>query len=159
MDIIIACIGHMKPSPELDLLSKYIKQTRWNVVVREFEDKKPGSVEERKNAKALFCFPPFPPRRKSLSWTNGESCYPLKNSPNGWATGRTKAFRPLLFDRRRGRTQRRNQAESRSDFGVRRNDLAAYVGARHAGRTNLPGKNYFGRTPVPPSIKDISLSI
>lgn len=48
MDIVIAAIGRMKAGPELELLTKYIKQTRWNVVVREFEDKKSGSVDERK---------------------------------------------------------------------------------------------------------------
>lgn len=48
MDIIIACIGHLKSGPELDLLTKYVKQTRWRVTVREFEDKKSGSAEERK---------------------------------------------------------------------------------------------------------------
>lgn len=60
MDIIIACIGHMKPSPELDLLSKYIKQTRWNVVVREFEDKKPGSAEERKKREGALLLSAVP---------------------------------------------------------------------------------------------------
>lgn len=60
MDIIIACIGHMKPSPELDLLSKYIKQTRWNVVVREFEDKKSGSAEERKKREGALLLSAVP---------------------------------------------------------------------------------------------------
>lgn len=64
MDIIIACIGHMKPSPELDLLSKYIKQTRWNVVVREFEDKKPGSVEERKKREGALLLSTVPAAAK-----------------------------------------------------------------------------------------------
>ncbi len=64
MDIIIACIGHMKPSPELDLLSKYIKQTRWNVVVREFEDKKPGSVEERKKREGALLLSAVPAAAK-----------------------------------------------------------------------------------------------
>ncbi|MBR1777493.1 MAG: 23S rRNA (pseudouridine(1915)-N(3))-methyltransferase RlmH [Alphaproteobacteria bacterium] len=48
MDIIIACIGHLKTGAEADLLARYIKQTRWNVVVKEFEDKKSGSPAERK---------------------------------------------------------------------------------------------------------------
>ena len=48
MDIIIAAIGRQKASPERDLIERYVKQTRWNVTVREFEDKKSGSVEERK---------------------------------------------------------------------------------------------------------------
>lgn len=64
MDIIIACIGHMKPSPELDLLSKYIKQTRWNIVVREFEDKKPGSVEERKKREGALLLSAVPAAAK-----------------------------------------------------------------------------------------------
>lgn len=64
MDIIIACIGHMKPSPELDLLSKYIKQTRWNVVVREFEDKKPGSAEERKKREGALLLSAVPAAAK-----------------------------------------------------------------------------------------------
>ncbi len=64
MDIIIACIGHMKQSPELDLLSKYIKQTRWNVVVREFEDKKPGSAEERKKREGALLLSAVPAAAK-----------------------------------------------------------------------------------------------
>lgn len=56
MDIIIACIGHMKPSPELDLLSKYIKQTRWNVVVREFEDKNPVPSKSAKTRRRSSAF-------------------------------------------------------------------------------------------------------
>lgn len=47
MDIIIAAIGRQKKSPELELLEKYIKQTRWSVSVKEFEDKKTGTVAER----------------------------------------------------------------------------------------------------------------
>ncbi len=47
MDVIIAAIGRQKPSPELDLLTKYVRQTRWNVIVREFEDKKAASTAER----------------------------------------------------------------------------------------------------------------
>ena len=70
MDIVIAAIGHMKPSPELDLLSKYVKQTRWNVVVREFEDKKSGSALNIKNAKATCCCPPSPRGRRLSFWTN-----------------------------------------------------------------------------------------
>ena len=54
----------MKPSPELDLLSKYIKQTRWNVVVREFEDKKPGSVEERKKREGALLLSAVPAAAK-----------------------------------------------------------------------------------------------
>lgn len=47
MDILIAAIGRQKQGPELDLLKKYIKQTRWKVTVSEFEDKKSGTVQER----------------------------------------------------------------------------------------------------------------
>lgn len=47
MDIVIAAIGKQKQSPELDLLSKYVRQTRWKVTVREFEDKNSASVKER----------------------------------------------------------------------------------------------------------------
>ena len=53
MDIIIACIGHLKAGAEADLLARYIKQTRWNVVIREFEDKKSGSPAERKMRRRL----------------------------------------------------------------------------------------------------------
>ena len=48
MDIIIACIGRLKAGAEADLLARYVKQTRWNVIIREFEDKKAGSSAERK---------------------------------------------------------------------------------------------------------------
>ena len=156
MDIIIACIGHMKPSPELDLLSKYIKQTRWNVVVREFEDKKPGSVEERKKREGALLLSAVPAAAKIVVMDERGKLLSSEKFAKRLGDWRSGGCFP---DRRRGRAQRRNQEKSQSSFSVRGNDLAAYVGARHAGRTNLPGKNYFGRTPVPPSIKDISLSI
>ncbi len=60
MDIIIACIGHLKSGPESNLLSKYIKQTRWKVSVREFEDKKSGSPEERKKRESELLFSVVP---------------------------------------------------------------------------------------------------
>lgn len=47
MDVVIAAIGHQKQSPELDLLTKYVRQTRWHVSIKEFEDKKAGTTAER----------------------------------------------------------------------------------------------------------------
>ncbi len=66
MDIVIAAIGHMKPSPELDLLSKYVKQTRWNVVVREFEDKKSGSAFEHKKREGDLLLSAVPAGAKTV---------------------------------------------------------------------------------------------
>lgn len=60
MEIIIAAIGKQKQSPELELLTKYVKQTRWKVTVREFEDKKSSGVKERMQKKANCCCRPFP---------------------------------------------------------------------------------------------------
>ena len=47
MDVVIAAIGNQKQSPELEMLSRYVKQTRWKVTVREFEDKRSVSAKER----------------------------------------------------------------------------------------------------------------
>lgn len=47
MDVQISAIGRIKPSPEKDLIDKYVKQTRRKIVIREFEDKKASSKEER----------------------------------------------------------------------------------------------------------------
>lgn len=47
MDISILAVGKQKAGPELDLLNRYVKQTRWKVSVHEYEDKKAGSVSER----------------------------------------------------------------------------------------------------------------
>ncbi len=60
MNIIISCIGHLKPSPESDLFARYVKQTRWSVSIREFEDKKAGSVEERKKRESALLFSAVP---------------------------------------------------------------------------------------------------
>lgn len=60
MDIVIACVGHLKTGPESDLLARYVKQTRWPVFVREFEDKKSGSAEERKKREGALLLSAVP---------------------------------------------------------------------------------------------------
>lgn len=61
MDIVIAAIGRQKPSPELDLINRYVRQTRWKITIREFEDKKPGTVEERKQREGEMLLSAVPP--------------------------------------------------------------------------------------------------
>lgn len=46
MKIIFAVVGKMKPSPEQDLLHKYLRQTPWDISVKEIEIKK-GSTRQR----------------------------------------------------------------------------------------------------------------
>ena len=46
MKIIFAVVGKMKSSPEQDLLHKYIRQTPWDISVKEIEIKK-GSTQQR----------------------------------------------------------------------------------------------------------------
>ena len=54
LDVFILAIGKIKPSPEKDLIDKYVRQTRRKVVIREFEDKKSGTVEERMKREAAW---------------------------------------------------------------------------------------------------------
>lgn len=64
MEIIIAAIGHQKQGPELELLTKYVRQTRWNVSVKEFEDKKSGTAAERMKREACLLMSAVPPGAK-----------------------------------------------------------------------------------------------
>ena len=64
MDIVIACIGRLKAGAEADLLARYVKQTRWNVVIREFEDKKSGSPDERKKRESEMLLSAVPDSAK-----------------------------------------------------------------------------------------------
>lgn len=64
MDIIIAAVGHQKAGPDLDLLTKYVRQTRWRVLVREFEDKKTGTAAERMKREGDLLLSAVPPGAK-----------------------------------------------------------------------------------------------
>ncbi len=66
MDIVIACIGHLRSGPEADLLARYVKQTRWPVSIREFEDKKSGSSAERKKRESEMLLSAVPAGAKII---------------------------------------------------------------------------------------------
>lgn len=48
MEILIAAIGKMKASPELEMLNHYLKQSRFKITLKELEEKKVTSPLERK---------------------------------------------------------------------------------------------------------------
>lgn len=52
MRITIACVGKMKPSPEQELLRKYLKQCPWKCTIHEIESKKSLTTDQRKAAEA-----------------------------------------------------------------------------------------------------------
>lgn len=54
MKILILAVGRMKPSPESELIQKYVRQTRRVVEIREFEDKKSGVKSERVKREASW---------------------------------------------------------------------------------------------------------
>ena len=52
MQLIIAAIGRMKASPEKELLDKFIRQTPWEISIRELDAKKGLSGDSLKTAEA-----------------------------------------------------------------------------------------------------------
>lgn len=52
MQVIIAAIGRMKASPEKELLDKFIRQTPWNITIKELDAKKGLSGDALKYAEA-----------------------------------------------------------------------------------------------------------
>ena len=67
MDILIAAVGFMKACPELDLISKYLKQTRLDISVKEFEDKKSGTVSEKKKREGALLLSAVPDGSKIVA--------------------------------------------------------------------------------------------
>ena len=60
MEIVIAAIGKLKTSPELELFNHYIKLSGWKVTLREFEEKRNLSVAERRQSEEAFLFSAVP---------------------------------------------------------------------------------------------------
>lgn len=54
MRITIAALGKMKPSPEKELLNKYLRQTPWQISVKELDIKKTLPCESRMRAEAAL---------------------------------------------------------------------------------------------------------
>ena len=55
MHIILAAIGRLKKnSPEYELMSEYLKRTKWSVEMKEYEEKKALSGEALKNLKSWY---------------------------------------------------------------------------------------------------------
>jgi len=65
MHIILAAIGKLKKnSPEYELMSEYLKRTKWSVEVKEYEEKKALSGEALKNAEAELLLSGIPEKAK-----------------------------------------------------------------------------------------------
>ncbi len=65
MHIILAAIGKLKKnSPEYELMSKYLKRTKWSVEIKEYEEKKALSGEALKNAEADLLLSGIPEKAK-----------------------------------------------------------------------------------------------
>ena len=65
MHIILAAIGKLKKnSPEYELMSEYLKRTKWSVEMKEYEEKKALSGEALKNAEAELLLSGIPEKAK-----------------------------------------------------------------------------------------------
>ena len=65
MHIILAAIGRLKKnSPEYELMSEYLKRTKWSVEMKEYEEKKALSGEALKNAEADLLLSGIPEKAK-----------------------------------------------------------------------------------------------
>lgn len=54
MRVTIAALGKMKPSPEQELLTKYLRQTPWQIAIKELEVKKNLPTHSRMQAEAAL---------------------------------------------------------------------------------------------------------
>ncbi len=65
MHIILSAIGKLKKnSPEYELMSEYLKRTKWAVEIKEYEEKKALSGEALKNAEADLLLSGIPDKAK-----------------------------------------------------------------------------------------------
>jgi 23S rRNA (pseudouridine1915-N3)-methyltransferase len=65
MHIILAAIGKLKKnSPEYELMSEYLKRTKWSVEMKEYEEKKALSGEALKNAEGELLLSGIPQKAK-----------------------------------------------------------------------------------------------
>ncbi|MCQ2914519.1 MAG: 23S rRNA (pseudouridine(1915)-N(3))-methyltransferase RlmH [Alphaproteobacteria bacterium] len=67
MQIMICAIGKIKPGPETALIDKYVKQTKWPVVIKEFEDKKAGTDDEHKKREGEMLLSAIPSGAKIVA--------------------------------------------------------------------------------------------
>ncbi len=90
MNIHLFAIGKMKKgSPEFDIMSDYIKQCKWPIKVREFEEKKTLSIEELKKAESNLLLKNIPEKafiiamdEKGKEMTSREFCSFLTDIQN-----------------------------------------------------------------------------
>ncbi len=63
MNITLLTIGRMKKnSPEFNIIAGYVKQCKWPITIKEFEEKRPLKPEELKNAESQLLLKAIPPR-------------------------------------------------------------------------------------------------
>ncbi len=63
MNITLLTIGKMKKdSPEFAIMAGYIKQCKWPITVKEFEEKRTLSVDELKKAESALLLNAVPPK-------------------------------------------------------------------------------------------------
>ena len=65
MHIILSAIGKLKKNtPEYELMSTYLKRTKWSIEIKEYEEKKALSGEALKNAEADLLLSSLPEKAK-----------------------------------------------------------------------------------------------
>ena len=68
MHIIISAIGKLKKnSPEYELMSSYLKRSKWSVEVKEYEEKRPLPGDTLKDAEADLLLSQIPEKAKVVA--------------------------------------------------------------------------------------------
>lgn len=67
MHVIISAIGKLKKnSPEFELMSNYLKRSKWSVEIKEYEAKKALTGAALKNAESELLLSGVPPKAKTV---------------------------------------------------------------------------------------------
>lgn len=100
MHIIISSIGKLKKNtPEYELINTYLKRTKWNVEIKEYEEKKALSGQALKNAEAELLLSAIPPKAKVIALDeHGQtlSSRELSNTIKTWQTNGTDTIAFLI---------------------------------------------------------------
>lgn len=100
MHIIISSIGKLKKNaPEYELINTYLKRTKWDVEIKEYEEKKALSGQALKNAEAELLLSAIPPKAKVIALDeHGQtlSSRELSNTIKTWQTNGTDTIAFLI---------------------------------------------------------------
>ena len=167
MRLVVISIGRLKQGPERELAERY--RERFDDIGRKlgFRGLEIHEIPESRARDAATRIARRPRRfrpqfRKNPCWWRWTSAARIIDSaafarpswPLAGCSGRQHYFR----DRRRGRTFARIAAQGKTEHRVRRRDLAASDGSRHASGTDLPGRDHSGRPPLSPRLSRVSAS-